>query len=197
MRTVRFWLDFPSAYSYLAAMRVPDLERRFDVRFEWAVVSLPHVFKAIAYPPPMTQTAKWRYAMLDWHRCCEAAGLPHREPERLPVDAKPARLAFWGLHQQDAALAAAFARHVFAAHWGQGQDIGSFEHLACASEPLGLTPARLEAAAGLPQARDALLAATQAAVDAGVFGAPFFELDGEPFWGADRLDALCRRLERA
>ncbi|HYF20869.1 MAG TPA: 2-hydroxychromene-2-carboxylate isomerase [Ramlibacter sp.] len=197
MKTVRFWLDFPSAYTYLAALRVPDLERRFRVRFEWSVVSLPHVFRAIAYPPPMTQTAKWRYAMLDWHRCCEDAGLPHREPENLPVDAKPARLAFWGLHRRDPAMAAAFARHVFAAHWGQGRDIGSFAALAAASEPLGITAADLEGAAATPQARDALLRETQAAVEAGVFGAPFFLLDGEPFWGADRLDALCRRLEPA
>jgi predicted DsbA family dithiol-disulfide isomerase len=60
---------------------------------------------------------------------------------------------------------------------------------------VGLDPARLEARASDPAVKTTLKERTDAAIAAGVFGVPTFELDGELFWGHDRLDHLVARLE--
>jgi len=194
MSPIDFYLDFPSSYSYIAAQRIDALARAQGRQVTWRVISLPHVFKALAYPLPMTQAAKWRYAMLDWHRSCELAGLPHVEPEVIPLDAKLARIVFWSLAADDAARSHDFARAVISRYWGEGHEVRTIEQLARACGPIGLRTAELEARAADPAARERLVAETSHAIEAGVFGAPFFVADGEPFWGADRLDQLARRL---
>ena len=56
--------------------------------------------------------------------------------------------------------------------------------------PLGIERAALLAAVADPAIKDRLKQATQAAIERGVFGSPFVLVDGEPFWGADRLDQV-------
>jgi 2-hydroxychromene-2-carboxylate isomerase len=191
---VDFYLDFPSGYSYIAAHRIGALAAAHGRSVEWRVISLPHVFKATGYPAPMSLAAKWRYAMLDWHRSCEAAGLPHVEPAALPLDAKLARIAFWSLAAEDAARAREFALAVISRYWGAGEEVRTAEQIARACAPLGLDTAEIERRAADPMARDRLVAETARAIEIGVFGAPFFVVAGEPFWGADRLAELDRRL---
>jgi 2-hydroxychromene-2-carboxylate isomerase len=60
---------------------------------------------------------------------------------------------------------------------------------------LGLDAAETAAAIQRPEVKDRLRAETEAAAAKGVFGSPFFLLDGEAFWGADRLDQLDWRLQ--
>ena len=94
------------------------------------------------------------------------------------------------------AAALALAGRVLAAVWVQERDIASADTLAALLAECGLPAARLEAS------RDAAVQAlyqrhTDAAIAGGVFGSPSYVVDGEIFWGQDRLDLLERRLVRA
>jgi 2-hydroxychromene-2-carboxylate isomerase len=193
---VDFYLDFPSAYSYIAVQRIDAIAAKHGRKTQWHVVSLPHVFKAVGYPAPATQVAKWRYAFRDWHRSCEIASLPHADPEVVPLDAKLARIAYWSLAERSVDLAKRFARAVIGRYWGEGKEVRTLEQLVAATRAIDLDPGLLAAAVADDAAKQRLVAATQAAVGAGVFGAPFAIADGEPFWGADRLDHLDRHLAR-
>ncbi|MGH6917561.1 MAG: DsbA family protein, partial [Geminicoccaceae bacterium] len=75
-----------------------------------------------------------------------------------------------------------------------GRDIGSVEQVAEIAGDLGVDRQALLDAVGDQRIKDRLREQTQAAIERGVFGSPFVFVDGEPFWGADRLDQVERQL---
>jgi len=190
---ITFWFDFVSGYSYPAAERIEALAAQHGRNVDWRCVSLPHIFKALGHPMPGSLVAKWRYAMIDWHRSCTIAGLPHADPETMPLDARLARQTFYHLKAEDPGRAAAFARAVFRLYWGHGHNAATADQLLATGVPSHV----LDAAAINAEARQQVIAATDAAVAAGVIGAPFFQVDGEPFWGFDRLEQIHWHLTRA
>ena len=73
------------------------------------------------------------------------------------------------------------------AHWGEGRDLSAPEAVAEVAAGLGIDRAALLAAVADQRIKDLLKERTEAAIARGVFGSPFIFVDGEPFWGADRL----------
>jgi 2-hydroxychromene-2-carboxylate isomerase len=78
--------------------------------------------------------------------------------------------------------------------WARGLDLENEDVLRGLATDCGLDGAALLAQAATPAVKQRLVDATQAAVAAGIFGVPSFVLDGEIFWGSDRIDALLWRL---
>jgi 2-hydroxychromene-2-carboxylate isomerase len=62
------------------------------------------------------------------------------------------------------------------------------------AQPLGIEPTALLAAVNDPAVKERLRSETEAALARGVFGSPFIIVDGEPFWGHDRLEQVDRWL---
>ena len=81
------------------------------------------------------------------------------------------------------------------AAFGEGRSIAQPEAVVAVAEGLGLDGGRLGQALKDPDLKERLKSEVQGAIDKGVFGSPFFLVDGEPFWGHDRLDDLERWLE--
>ena len=88
------------------------------------------------------------------------------------------------------------AQAVLHAHWGEGQDIGAPEQVAEIAAALGIGQGALLAAVADPAIKERLKRSTAAAIERGVFGSPFVFVDGEPFWGADRLPQVDAWLAR-
>ena len=119
------------------------------------------------------------------------ADVPEAAP---PVAGDPAArliVAVEQAHGTDAALALSGA--VFAAVWVQQRNIADEAVLAELLVEQGL-PASCVQAAHTPEVQQRCEAHTQTAIDAGVFGAPSYVIDGEIFWGQDRLDFVARAL---
>jgi 2-hydroxychromene-2-carboxylate isomerase len=114
----------------------------------------------------------------------------------MPANSLAASRAYVWLEDDDPGLARRFAKAVFDAHWGEGRDIGPPEQVAGIAAPCGIEPAALLAAVADPAIKQRLKDATDAAVRRGVFGSPFVLVDGEGFWGADRLDQVEAWLAR-
>jgi 2-hydroxychromene-2-carboxylate isomerase len=193
---IRFYFDFNSTFSYIALHKIDELAGRYGRTVDWNAVSLGHLFQAQGIAPPPTVPAKFKYLAVDFARSCAFAGLPSALPPDFPPDVKLSRLMFWRLKARDDALARRFARAVSTAIFGRGEQVVSAAQVAAAAREVpGVTVAEVEAAAGDGAAKRAVVAALNAALADGMVGAPFFVLDGEPFWGADRLDQLERRLK--
>lgn len=194
---IRFFFDFVSTFSYIAVHKIDDLAARYGRSVEWSAVSLGHLFQAQGITPPPSIPAKFKYLGVDFARSCAFAGLPAKIPNPFPPDVKLARYAFWRIKARDEALSHAFARAVMATLFGKGQSIATAAEIAAACDGLdGITLAEIEAAATDTSAKRAVIAAVDMAKAEGMIGAPFMLLDGEPFWGADRLDHLERRLSQ-
>jgi 2-hydroxychromene-2-carboxylate isomerase len=191
---IRFYIDFVSTYSYLAIHRIDDLAARYGRSVDWNVISLGHIFQELKVTPPPFIPARLKYNTTDLQRSAAFAGLAFKIPETFPFDAKLARYAFWSLKAKDAKLAREFALAVMTRTFGEGGKIGTPAEIADACASLGLSAADIEAAAADPSAKRAVVEAMDRARADGMIGAPFMVLDGEPFWGADRLDHLERRL---
>lgn len=193
---IRFYFDFNSTFSYIAIHRIDALAARHGQNVDWRVLSLGHLFHAQSIAPPPTIPAKLKYLALDFVRSCSFVGLPCALPKVFPPDVKLARLMFCRLQRHDETAARSFAKAVSLALFGHGVDVATAQQLAEASKPIpGISVAEIEAAAADPKAKKAVISALDAAVADGMVGAPFFVLDGEPFWGADRLDQLETRLK--
>ena len=88
------------------------------------------------------------------------------------------------------------AHRMLQAHWRDDADLADRETLARLGGEVGLDPAPLLAAALSPEAQAAYEANTEAAIGRSVFGSPSYFVDGDMFYGQDRLELIERALER-
>jgi 2-hydroxychromene-2-carboxylate isomerase len=103
---------------------------------------------------------------------------------------------FWWLHEQDAARAAAWAHAGLRACFTRNVALDEPAALKALLAESGIDADAAEAAWSDPAWKARLKAENDAAIAAGVFGAPFFIVDGEPFWGHDRLPQIEAWLAR-
>jgi 2-hydroxychromene-2-carboxylate isomerase len=192
---LRFYFDFTSTFSYIAVHKIDDLAARYGRSVTWSATSLGHVFQTQGVTPPPSIPAKYKYLAIDFVRSCAFAGLPSKLPNPFPPDIKLARYAFWRFKLRDERLAHTYAKAVMSAIFGHGKSVATAAEIAAACVGIdGVTEAEVEAAGQDMTAKRAVIGAVEAAIADGMAGAPYFVLDGEPFWGADRLDQLERRL---
>jgi 2-hydroxychromene-2-carboxylate isomerase len=192
VRPVQFWFDYASTYSYVAAMRVEDLARGSGVEVRWRPFLLGPVFTdqlGIKDSPFNVFPVRGRYMWRDLERLCARHGLPWRRPSAFPRGSLLA--ARVGCVAGDAPWAPAFHRAVFRANFAEDRDIADPAVLRELLAALGQDPDALLARAASPEAKQALRDRGAEAARLGIFGAPDLVVDGELFFGQDRLeDAL-------
>jgi uncharacterized protein (TIGR00369 family) len=197
---IKFYFDFVSAYSYVAMNRIDALGARWGREVEWHCVPLPDILAHHEATSPRDQPAKFAHNSNDFPRLCAMNGLPVSVPPEVPpYGATLHRLVFWRLNRKDPALAKDFARAVDHQYFGTGKEVRTAQQLAraCKARGVDLSLKEIQAAADDKRAHKALRDAFDRALADGMFGAPFTVLDGETFWGADRLDHVEYRLEQA
>jgi 2-hydroxychromene-2-carboxylate isomerase len=119
---------------------------------------------------------------------------PFTMPPTVPMNSLAASRAYWWLHASDDDMAKGFAEAVFHAHWGEGRDLSHVDAVVEVADTLGVDTDALRTAVADPTIKERLKVETGLAIKRGVFGSPFFFVDSEPFWGADRLDHVERWL---
>lgn len=192
---IRFYFDFTSTFSYIAIHKIDDLAARYGRTVDWIAVSLGHLFQAQGVTPPPNIPAKYKYLAIDFARSCAYAGLPCRMPDPFPPDIKLARYAFWRIKARDEKRAHDFARAISSAIFGRGESVATAADIVAACKGLPeITVDDIEAAGADTAAKRAVIKSVEAAVNEGMAGAPNMVVDGEPFWGADRLDFVERKL---
>lgn len=189
---IRFWFDFASPYAYFAVPGLTALAARHGRRIDWRPTLLWAVFKAQGIAAPLEVPSRKAYLFDDIDRSADFFGVPLARPVRIPFSSHLAGRLFYGLTAEAPEAATGFVSAVLERFFARGEDIASLSALQDVMASLGLDPARTEAliAAG----RDALAAAVEEAVADGVIGSPFTIVDGEGFFGADRLPQIAWRL---
>jgi 2-hydroxychromene-2-carboxylate isomerase len=191
---IQFFFDFSSPYAYIASEWVEAVAARHGRRVQWHAILLGVAFQAAELRPLVAHPIKRDYALRDFARSAAYAGLPYRQPERFPIPTQHAARVFWWLDAQDPARAVAWARAGLRAYFTRGVALDDPAALKALAAESGLDAEAAEAAWSDPRWKDKLKTVNQAAIAAGVFGAPFFLIDGEPFWGNDRQPQIERWL---
>ena len=183
---IHFYFDFSSPYSYIASEWVEAVAARHGRRVQWHAVLLGATFQAAELKPPMSYPIKRDYVLRDFERSARFAGLPYKQPERFPIPTQNAARVFWWLDAQDPARAVAWAHAGLRAYFTRGVQLDDPAQLKALAAESGIDAEAAEAAWQDPQWKERLKAVNEQAIASGVFGAPFFIVDGEPFWGNDR-----------
>lgn len=192
--TVDYYFAPQSPWAYLGHTRLCAVLAESGAAVHLRPVDLGTVFPASG-GLPLAQRAPQRqaYRLVELRRFSEWLGLPlNLQPRFFPVSGDAAaRLLIATDLAAGSAAALRLAGAVFAAVWAEERNIADPATLAALLEAQNL-PGDLLAQAEAQQARYEDY--TRQALAAGVFGAPSYVLDGEIFWGQDRLDFLRRRL---
>jgi len=182
-----FYFDFSSPYGYFASFKVDVIAGRFKRPVNWHPVLIGAAFQATGNKPLIHQPLKGQYCAHDWRRMGGFMDVPWVLPDPFPIATHNAARLFYKLQGRDPDLAKRFCRAAFHAYFGAGRDITSAEAVAEVAVPLGIEADEVHATVHDPAAKEDLRLRTAEAIRLGVIGSPFVIVDGEGFWGSDRL----------
>lgn len=186
-RTIEFFWDPASPYTYLAATQIEALARRCGCTVRWRPFILGKAFEATGNRPPAQIPSKGKYLFKDLRLWAKHYGVPFFFPRVFPVNSLTALRIACALPEEKAGD---WAKAVMNAYWTRDSDISQAELLKSVADAAGFDGAALLAATQDPAVKDRLRANTEEAVERGVFGAPTFFVDDQMFWGNDRLVLL-------
>ncbi len=170
-------------------MRLAAVAAAARVPVVWRAMLLGPIFQAQGWndSPFNVYPAKGRYMWHDVQRLCRELALPYARPSAFPRNGLlAARVA---CACDDDPQLGAFVGEVFTANFVRDEDIADPSVVASCLAAVGLDPAELLARAQTPVVKLMLRERTAAASQAGIFGAPTFRVEGELFWGNERLSA--------
>jgi 2-hydroxychromene-2-carboxylate isomerase len=186
---LEFWFEFASTYSYPAAFAVEETARKRGVEVKWRSFLLGPIFAAQGWndSPFNLYPAKGRYMWRDLARICAAQGLALNHPSQFPRGSLlAARIA---CRHANEPWMGTFVRNVYEANFVEDLDISSPSVVGQILTSIGQVPDEIVKAAQSQESKDAFRVQNDRAIAHGLFGAPSFVVDGELFWGGDRLEA--------
>lgn len=194
---IDFYFDFSSPYGYLASEQIDALAAKHRRSVAWRPILLGVVFQQTGGQPLLNVPLKGGYARHDLARSARLLGLPFQLPASFPfMSVAPCRAFYW-LHDRDPAQAMALARALYREAFGKGGEIESGEAVLRVAREAGTGDIEeMAAALNDPAVKQRLRDEVSRAISKGVFGSPLFVVDGEPFWGHDRLDQVDLWLQR-
>ncbi len=200
MREIEFLFDFGSPNAYFVHRALPAILARGTVSFRYVPVLLGGVFKAIGNQSPMQSYghigAKVAYDRLEMQRFMTAHHIdrfvmnPH-----FPVNTL--LMMRGAMAARRLGCARAYDEAMFAGMWEQGLKLDLPDVWERTLAAAGLPAGQLGELAADAEVKAELMTSTEAAVARGVFGIPTFFLDGEMWFGKDRLRDVVEAAEAA
>ncbi len=190
-RTVDYYFSMHSPWAYIGHVPFVEMARRHNVTVTYRPVSLPEVFSETGgVPVTKRHPARLRYRILELQRWREKRRLNFKlHPKFFPFEANLADRFVVALllagHDPDP-----FLRQAFAALWEQDQNLADAATLIALAHARQLPGERLLADAKGPGSEAMYDKNTGDAIAIEVIGSPSYVLNGEVFWGQDRLDLL-------
>ena len=197
---IDYYLAPQSPWTYFGHARLVQIAKQAGATVRIMPVDLGgQIFPAtgglpVGQRPPQRQA----YRLVELQRFSHFLQMPFNlKPKFFPVAGDDAARLIIAVDQHDGVdTAMKLCGAVLAAVWMQDRDVADASVLQAILQEQGIAADRWQAALA-PAAQDAYMAYTRKAMDAGVFGAPSYVVEGEIFWGQDRLDFLQRRLQAA
>lgn len=188
MQQIEFYFDPISPFAYLGSIQIERLAARLNRQIEWKPVLIGVTILKVMGLKPLPETPlKGPYLKHDAVRLAEFFDLPFRYHGLTGINSLAALRAFVVLKERDAGLAKSLAQKIFRRLWVRGLNITAADDIAEEAKDLGIDVPALLRESETDRAKDALKRQVDAAIEAGVFGVPYFVVDGEPIWGVDRM----------
>jgi 2-hydroxychromene-2-carboxylate isomerase len=191
---IDFYFDFSSPYGYIASHKIDALGAKYGRDVSWRPFLLGVAFKATGQQPLPSVPLKGDYATHDFSRSARFHGVPYRHPSKFPIASVAPTRAFYWLNAKDPKRAKDLARALYAAYFLEDLDISNADTAIAIAAKCGLAADEVRAGINDQAVKDATKTEVEKALAIGAFGSPYVVIDGEAFWGADRLDQIDRWL---
>lgn len=195
-RSIDYYFSFPSPWAYIGHNAFRDLVSAYDLKVNHKPVVLIELFSDTGGLPLMKRhPVRQRYRMVELQRWRDKRGLDfHLQPRHWPFDARLADgvviAAVAAGHDPDG-----FVRHAYAAVWEDQLDLADADVVRRLADDVGLPGNELVERSASDEVSAAYEQNRQDALAADVFGSPAYVLDGEVFWGQDRIELLADALK--
>ena len=194
---IDFYFDFSSPYGYFASTRIDELAAKYGRSVVWRPMLLGAVFKITGQQPLSTVPLKNSYMAHDLTRTAKLLKVPYKLPTRFPAGMQAPSRAYYWVGDKDRDHAKKLAKALYHAYFAEDRDISNPEVTGNVAAKLGVDKAELVQALNDPAVKERLKTEVDAAIERGVFGSPYIIVDGEPFWGSDRLDQIEQWLRQS
>ena len=198
MKHIDYYFATISPWTFLGHERLVEIARKHGATIAVKPVNFGEIFP-VSGGLPLSKRAPQRqaYRLVELRRWSEFLGTPiNLQPKHFPANGDLAACWVLAAAERDNAQALALTGAIGRALWREERDIADPPTLAAVARDIGLDAEGLAARAQSPDMSARYAALTQEAIAAGVFGAPTYVVDGELFWGQDRLDFLARKLAK-
>lgn len=192
-KTIECYFDFGSPATYLAWTQLPEMAARHNARLVWRPMLLGALFKATGNQSPAMNPAKGRYMLIDFQRYARHYGVPMKFNPFFPINTMTLMRGAVALLED--ARFDDYLTTVFNAIWVDEQNMGQPEVVAAVLEKAGFDAHALLAQCSEDAVKEKLKANTEEAAARGAFGAPTVYVDGEMFFGQDRLPMIEKALQ--
>ena len=189
---IEFYFDFISPFGFLASLRIDDLAARHGREVDWSSMLVGvSVLKVMGLKPVPQTPLKGDYARRDAERYCRRHGIRlGRTLGDAPANPLPAGRTFHWLKTHDRPRAKPVAQALLKAYWLDRVDIGQLDTVITIAADMGADPEKLRAGHDTGEASELLRAAVDHSLAKGVFGSPYIIIDGEPFFGLEKLELV-------
>jgi 2-hydroxychromene-2-carboxylate isomerase len=194
-KTVEFYFDVGSPTAYLAHKRLQQLKQQYDCIIDYHPVLLGGLFKASGNSSPVMVPAKGRYMMVDdLPRFAKLYDVPLNNNPHFPINTL--NLMRGAVALLDGEYFETYIDAVFNAIWVDSKNMANIETVTEVLSSAGLNPQAILTSTQSPDVKETLITNTGKAVERGLFGAPTMFMDGEMFFGQDRLQFVEAALQQ-
>lgn len=200
MQPIDFYFDFASPYGYFMSEKINALAAAHGRTVTWRPILLFAALRSLGLPAPLEHPVKLEYITADFARSAKFLNVDYRLPPAFPALTQHAARAFYLLNGKATEAAVPFAQAVLRGYFRDDRDISNIDVIA---EMVGDQTSSLGSVANIrdqlktDEVKAMLQGAINEAVGSKVFGSPFVVIDGEPFFGVDRLPQIAQKLAAA
>jgi len=196
-QTLEFFFDLGSPATYLAWTQLPALCQATGATLVYRPMLLGGVFQATGNTSPATIPAKGLYMLTDLQRHARRYDVPFVFNRHFPINTLGLMRGAMGYLTKQPEDFPRYLDAMFRALWVENRNLADPAVIAEVLLQSGLNPEPFEAMLQDDEIKSALKANTDEAVQRGVFGAPSFFVEGELFFGQDRLEFVRQALTQA
>lgn len=196
MAHIDYYFSTISPFTYLAGMRLEEMAARHGATITYKPVDILGLFgRTGGQPPAQRHPSRQEYRAQDLPRQARKAGMPlNFQPAFFPTNAAPSSYAVIAAQAAGGGDLGKLVHSLLRGVWAEDKNVAEDDVIRAALSEAGFDPALADS--GLLAGAETYAANLEEAVSNGVFGAPFYIVDGaERFWGQDRLEDLELHLE--
>lgn len=188
MKTIEFFFDVGSPYSYLAYHQLPKIAQARNANILWRPMLLGGVFQATGNASPVTVPLKAAYSQVDLERWARHFNVTFNQNPHFPINTLQLMRGAVAMQMRSNDEFHRYLSAIFSAMFEHPRNLGIPEEVAAVLEGAGISPLLFLELIKDDKVKAKLKSDTEEAVARGVFGAPTFFVGSDMYWGQDRLE---------